>query len=339
MQLSEFDVPFDSSLIADHPVEPRDQARLLWSPLQGGPCLHRTVADLPVLLRPGDLLVVNDTKVLAARLTGRKRPGGGRVELLLVREVEPDTWEVLLKGRIHPGTAIDFEAEISAVVVGSGPSGTLVKFTANRPMRELIGTIGAMPLPPYIKRAPTDRDRTWYQTIFAREEGSIAAPTATLHFTERLRTALRDGGVELAAITLHVGPATFRPVTVEKVEEHVMLPEHLAIDEETARAVNRAKAEGRRVVAVGTTVVRALEAAIDENGLVRPGAGDTNLFILPGYRFRVVDGLMTNFHLPRTTLVMLVAAFAGLERIREVYGEAVRERYRFYSYGDAMLLL
>jgi S-adenosylmethionine:tRNA ribosyltransferase-isomerase len=327
MLLSEFDVPFDSSLIADHPVEPRDQARLLLAPRPGGPCSHRTVADLPALLSPGDLLVVNDTKVLAARLTGRKRPGGGRVELLLVRELEQDTWEVLLKGRIHPGTEMDLAAGVTAAVVSSGPSGTVVKFTASRPMRELIGAIGTIPLPPYIKRAPSDRDRTWYQTIFARDEGSIAAPTATLHFTERLRTALRDRGVELATITLHVGPATFRPVTTEKVEEHVMLPERLA------------KGEGRRVVAVGTTVVRALEAAADDKGLVQSKTGETGLFILPGYRFRCVDGLMTNFHLPRTTLIMLVAAFAGLERIREVYGEAVRERYRCYSYGDAMLVL
>jgi len=339
MQLAEFDVPFDPALIADRPADPRDQARLLVVPKSGGPSAHRKVADLPSLLKSGDLLVVNDTKVLAARLPGSKRPGGGKVELLLIRELEPETWEVLLKGKIRAGAIIDLPGGASATVRGSGPSGTIVTFAGARPIRALLQDVGLMPLPPYIKRAPTDQDRAWYQTIFAQAEGSIAAPTASLHFTESLRAALREQGVGMATVTLHVGPGTFRPVSAERIEDHTMLPERVHVSDEAAQAIRRTKASGGRVVAVGTTVVRTLEASGGEAGMVRPMTGDTALFITPGYRFRAVDALMTNFHLPRTTLVMLVAAFVGLGRLREVYAEAIQEKYRFYSYGDAMLIL
>lgn len=339
MQLAEFDCPFDPSLIAERPVEPRDQARLLVAPRSGGSLAHQKVTDLPALLDPGDLLVVNDSRVLAARLSGRKRPGGGRVELLLVRPLGPDTWEVLLKGRMRQGQIIDLDTRTSVTVLAQGPTGCTVRFSSAQPASDVMGRIGQMPLPPYIKREPVEQDRTWYQTIFAKPEGSIAAPTASLHFTEGLRAALRERGIGLATVTLHVGPGTFRPVTADRVEDHVMLPERFDVPAATADAIMQAKAAGKRVVAVGTTVVRALEASAGEAGTVRPMSGDTALFITPGYRFRVVDALMTNFHLPRTTLVMLVAAFVGLERLREVYAEAVRERYRFYSYGDAMLIL
>lgn len=339
MQLAEFDLPFDASLVAEHPVEPRDQARLLVAPRSGGALAHKKVTDLPGLLAPGDLLVVNDSRVLAARLSGRKRPGGGRVELLLVRPLGPDTWEALIKGRMKPGQVIDLDARTSVTVLAQGPAGCTVRFSSAQPVSDVMNRLGRMPLPPYIKREPVEQDRTWYQTIFARPEGSIAAPTASLHFTEGLSAALRARGIGLATVTLHVGPGTFRPVTADRIEDHVMHPERFEVSEATVEAIKRAKASGGRVVAVGTTVVRSLEASAGEAGQVRPMIGDTALFITPGYRFRVVDALMTNFHLPRTTLAMLVAAFVGLERLREVYAEAVREKYRFYSYGDAMLIL
>lgn len=339
MQLSDFDFPFDPALIADRPVEPRDEARLLVLHRGEASLAHKRILDLPALLTPGDLLVVNDTKVLAARLRGNKKPGGGTVEVLLVREREPGTWEVLLKGKIRPGTVIEFDQGLAAEVVGKDEAGTILRFAEGASLRSRLPQIGLMPLPPYIKRAPTERDRAWYQTIFAQSEGSIAAPTAGLHFTQRLLARLQAAGVGLATVTLHVGTATFRPVSVERVEEHVMAPEWMEVSGATAAKIRETKARGGRVVAVGTTVVRTLEAMSGEDGALRHGCGETRLFILPGHRFRVVDAILTNFHLPRTTLVMLVAAFGGLENVRAAYREAVREKYRFYSYGDAMLLL
>jgi S-adenosylmethionine:tRNA ribosyltransferase-isomerase len=294
---------------------------------------------LPSLLEPGDLLVVNDTKVLPARLTGRKRPGGGKVEMVLVRELAGDKWEVLLKGRVAPGQVIDLENGVSASVVQQGASGTIVQIGSTRPVREVIREIGQMPLPPYIKRAPTAEDQEWYQTVFACAEGAIAAPTAGLHFTETLLTALRRRGIGIATVTLHVGPGTFRPVVTERIEDHVMMPERFEVSAETAGLVQRTRSAGRRIVAVGTTVVRTLEAAAEPGGIVQPKQGETGLFITPGYRFRVADALMTNFHLPRTTLLMLVSAFVGVEQLKEAYQTAIEGRYRFYSYGDAMLIL
>jgi S-adenosylmethionine:tRNA ribosyltransferase-isomerase len=338
MLLSDFDFPFDPTLIAERPVEPRDQARLLVLARQGQQCAHRRIADLPLLLRGGDLLVVNDTKVLPVRVTGRRRPGGGKVELLFVKELKEHTWEVLLKGG-KVGQVIDLGTDAFCTVVESGPSKIEVHVTANKPVRQLFQTIGRMPLPPYIKRDPEDADRTWYQTRFASEEGSIAAPTAGLHFTDRLIESLQECGIGRTAVTLHVGPATFRPVKTLHVEDHRMLPEQVEISSEAAAAIMRTKSHGGRVVAIGTTVVRTLETAADETGLVNPYHGEATNYITPGYRFRVVDAMLTNFHLPRTTLLMLVSAFAGLERLRSAYDEAVQERYRFYSYGDAMLIL
>lgn len=291
------------------------------------------------MLRSGDLVVVNDTKVMAARLSGRKQPGGRRVDVLFVKELGGGIWEVLLKGRFRPGDAIELASQARAVVVDRSESRTTVRVESPQPFQEVMREIGCMPLPPYIKRAPTDADRAWYQTVFAREEGAIAAPTAGLHFTERLLASLRDRGVTLACVTLHVGPATFKPVTVDRIEEHRMGAEWIEVSVETAELVRRMKAAGGRVVAVGTTVVRALESATDPNGNIRPFRGETELYIVPGYRFRAVDVLMTNFHLPRTTLLMLVSAFGGHERMRAAYQEAINERYRLYSYGDAMLIL
>jgi S-adenosylmethionine:tRNA ribosyltransferase-isomerase len=338
MRLSEFDFPFDPSLIADRPVEPRDQSRLLVVTRDGGVCSHQRVRELPSLLEPGDLLVVNDTKVMPVRLQGRKRASGGHIEMVLVRSLGDDLWEALFEGRIKPGQVIELGQGASATVVEREFSRTTVQITSPVPVGELLSAIGHMPLPPYIKRMPTEADRRWYQTVFARAEGSIAAPTASLHFTEGLLVALRSAGIRISTLTLHVGPATFRPVTADRVQDHHMPPETFQVTEDTCHAVARAKTEGGRVVAVGTTVVRALEAAADAEGRVRPVDGQTNLYIFPGYRFRVVDSIMTNFHLPRTTLLMLVAAFLGRDRLVDVYREAVRERYRFYSYGDAMLI-
>ncbi len=338
MLLSEFDFPFDSSLIASKPVEPRDQARLLVVDRGSGCFFHRQVLDLPALLRPGDLVVVNDTKVLAARVSGRKQPGGRRVDVLFVKDLGGGLWEVLLKGRFRPGDAIELASQVRAVIEERSESRTTVRVESPRPFQEVMREIGRMPLPPYIKREPTVEDRIWYQTLFARQEGSVAAPTAGLHFTDRLVASLHEHGIMLATVTLHVGPATFKPVTVERIEDHPMGAEWLEVSAETAELLRRTKAAAGRVVAVGTTVVRALESAADSTGTIRPFRGETKLFIVPGYRFRAVDILMTNFHLPRTTLLMLVSAFAGIERVRAAYQEALNERYRMYSYGDAMLI-
>lgn len=338
MLLSEFDIPFDPSLIATEPVTPRDRARLLVVDRHGGPLRHQCVADLPQFLKPGDLLVVNDTRVLAARMMGRKRSGGGAVELLFVREIEPDLWEVLMKGTCRPGQIIDLEGNASAYVVERGAS-CVVRIESAVPVRELLRRVGRIPLPPYIKRQATAEDHTWYQTMFAREEGAIAAPTAGLHFTPRLIDTLRGKGIRLATITLHVGTGTFRPVTAEHVEDHRMDPEVVDVPTATVQTVRETKEAGGRVVAVGTTAVRALESAAREHGELRSFQGNTDMFIVPGYTFRVVDALMTNFHLPRTTLLMLVSALTGVELLREAYREAIQARYRFYSYGDAMLIL
>lgn len=339
MLLSEFDFPFDPSLIADHPMDPRDQARLLVVPKGGGACSHRRVADLPQFLTAKDLIVVNDTKVLPVRLNGRKKPGGGHVELTLVRPTKSDQgdrWEVLCRGT-KQSQVVELEGGATATVVEQGADGIIMAFSSSVPA--LLEKSGHMPLPPYIGREPTDQDRTWYQTLFAREAGAIAAPTAGLHFTERLLASLKQKGVRMAEITLHVGPATFRPVTAERIEEHRMGTERAELTPQTAAAINEAKQTGGRIVAVGTTVTRTLEAAAAADGTVNPMNGEVGLFITPGYRFKVVDVLMTNFHLPKTTLLMLVSAFAGLEPLREAYAQAVREKYRFYSYGDAMLVL
>ena len=337
MLLSEFDFPFDASLVADHPAEPRDQARLLVLPRGGGPCAHRRVANLPELLKANDLIIVNDTKVVPARLTGHKQPGGGHLELVLVKPVTTDQWEVLCKGSIKPGQVIELDGGATATVTEQESGRVVMQFSSSVPA--LLEKVGRMPLPPYIKREPTDQDRRWYQTLFAQREVAIAAPTAGLHFTDRLLAALKEKGVRTATVTLHVGPATFRPVTAERIEDHRMGTEWAELPSHTAAAINETKKAGGRIVAVGTTVVRTLESAVSVDGTVRPTKGEIGLFITPGYTFKVVDVLMTNFHLPRTTLLMLVSAFAGLEPLRAAYQEAVREKYRFYSYGDAMLIL
>jgi S-adenosylmethionine:tRNA ribosyltransferase-isomerase len=300
---------------------------------------HRRVDELPDLLHPGDLLVVNNTKVLAARVAGQKRPSGAEVEILFVKDLGDAVWEVLIKGTFRPGQILEMGAEAVAVVVERSAIRTTVRVESPIPVSEWLRQHGRMPLPPYMKRAPTDQDRAWYQTMFAEHEGAIAAPTAGLHFTPELLARLRQREVELRTVTLHVGVGTFKPVTVDQVEDHRMGVEWVEVGVETVCAIEQARATGRRIVAVGTTVVRALETAARADGQIRPYRGETDMFMTPGFPFKVVDALLTNFHLPRTTLLMLVSALTGTEFLRQAYAEAVRERYRFYSYGDAMLIL
>lgn len=338
MQLSEFNFPFDSSLIALEPVLPRDRAMLLVLTPSDRSLSHRRVADLPELLSPGDLLVVNDTKVRAARIVGRKRPSGKSVEILFVKPVAERDWEILMKGTWRAGQMIDIEGESKLTVLSREAGRTVVRIEGALPIPEFFQLYGRMPLPPYIKRLPTDQDRDWYQTVFAKDEGAIAAPTAGLHFTPALLARLANRNIEVAKVTLHVGIGTFKPVTVDRIEEHQMGAEWVDVGAETVRAIERTKQAGGKIVAVGTTVVRALESAAREQGDLRPYQGETRLFITPGFDFRVVDALVTNFHLPQTTLLMLVSAFAGVEFLREAYEEAVRTRYRLYSYGDAMFI-
>ena len=338
MQLSDFDFPFDPDLVALQPVIPRDRARLLLLNRHSSQLGHRHVSDLSELLEPGDLLVVNDTKVLAARVSGTKKPTRTPVEVLFVKDCGHDVWDIMVKGHFRVGQVIEFDAQSRATILKRDATGTQVKIDSAVPVMQLLREQGEMPLPPYIKRAATPEDHLWYQTLFAKKEGAIAAPTAGLHFTPELIECLDEREIKIATMTLHVGPGTFKPVSTERVEDHQMGGEMFEISEETASAIARTKQAGQRVVAVGTTVVRALETAAREKGQLVPMSGESRLFITPGFQFKVVDALMTNFHLPRTTLLMLVSAFAGVELVRKAYEEAVRERYRFYSYGDAMLI-
>ena len=339
MQLSDFDFPFDPSLIAAEPIMPRDRARLLTLNRHTQQLTHRHVADLPNLLKSGDLLVVNDTKVLAARVPGITRPTGKPVEVLFVRELCEGRWEIMVKGTFRVGYVIEFGQHARATIVKRDAMGTEVIVESPEPITRLFETHGMMPLPPYIKRAPAEQDHEWYQTVFAKQGGAIAAPTAGLHFTEELFERLDAAGITVVTVTLHVGPGTFKPVTTERIEDHQIGAERFTISEEAARAIQETKRASGRVVAVGTTVVRTLETVAEKNGAIVPMSGESRLFITPGFQFKVVDVLMTNFHLPRTTLLMLVSAFAGGEPIRRAYEEAVKEEYRFYSYGDAMLII
>ncbi len=339
MYLSEFDFPFDPALVALQPVSPRDRARLLLVDRARKQFAHQHVADLPGLLKPGDLLVVNDTKVMAARVPGIKKSTGTPVEVLFVRELGDRRWEIMVKGTFRVGQVIEFDQQSHATIVKRDATGTEIAVQSPVPVTQLFDERGVMPLPPYIKRIPTPEDHRWYQTVFAKREGAIAAPTAGLHFTEDLFQRLRQAAIDVATVTLHVGPGTFKPVTTEQIEDHQMGGEVFHVSEDTAKAIVKTKYAGGRVVAVGTTVVRTLETVMKEKGEMMPLSGESRLFITPGFEFKIVDAMMTNFHLPKTTLLMLVSAFAGIEPVRRAYEEAVKERYRFYSYGDAMLIL
>lgn len=342
MRIEEFDYTLPRSLIAQYPTPRRGESRLMVLDRTQSAIEHRSFADLPSYLRPGDLLVMNNTRVLPARLFGRKETGG-KVEVLLIPSWNGATgeWEVLIKnsGKVRSGARLRFGQEgygtLKEVKGGRGK----ISFFDEKPMGDLLQAFGHIPLPPYINRKdePIDRDR--YQTVIAEKDGSIAAPTAGLHFTRSTLQTLRDKGVKVASITLHIGPGTFTPVKTNEVEDHRMDREWVEISEETAAEIEQVKGRGGKVIAVGTTTVRALESFSDREGRIRPGREYVTLFIRPSYRFRVIDGLVTNFHLPRSTLILLVSAFAGRDFVLRAYQEAVDSKYRFYSYGDAMLIL
>ena len=340
MRVDLFDFDLPAELIALRPAKPRDSARLLQ--VQGDEISDRTVLDLPTLLRPGDTLVLNDTRVIPAQLEGRK--GDARIGATLHKREGVREWWAFVRNakRLRIGDTIEFGGGVSASVADRNDEGAmLLQFDGNEPVEVLLDRAGRMPLPPYIaSRRPADEsDRDDYQTMFARQDGAVAAPTAALHFTPRLIDALEAHGVRRETLTLHVGAGTFLPVKAEDTSEHRMHADWGQIDAETAERLNAMKASGGRLIAVGTTSLRLLESAADANGTIHPFEGDTAIFITPGHRFKAVDGLVTNFHLPKSTLFMLVSAMMGLDVMKSAYAHAVNEGYRFYSYGDASLLL
>lgn len=338
LKLADFDYDLPESLIAQEPAAQRDQSRLMVIRRGSSSIDHRIFSDIEEYLVPGDLLVLNDTKVFPCRLLAKK-PHGGKAEIFLLSEKETNLWDALVKGA-GKGKRLSLASGIEAEISGEREDGVLtVRFLGIRDIRDVLPEIGKTPLPPYIKRDPSETDRERYQTVYAKQAGAVAAPTAGLHFTDELLKKLVDRGIEFATVTLHVGPGTFQPVRVENITEHRMLAEQYSISEKAAESINKARAEGRRVIAIGTTSVRTIESATGPHDEVIPGEGTSYLFIYPGFRFRVIDGMITNFHLPKSTLLMLVSAFAGRERILSAYRTAVKERYRFYSYGDAMMIV
>lgn len=341
MKLSDFDYDLPEELIAQEPAPRRDESRLMVLFRREDKIEHRLFRDVVDYLSPGDVLVLNDTRVIPARLTGKKVNGGGEVEVLLLKRLDRERWEALVRPgrRLPPGARLVFgDGLVEGLVEETTETGgRVISFFSSVPFREVLFRLGKMPLPPYVKKYPDDPQR--YQTVYARQEGSAAAPTAGLHFTTELIDKIQSMGIEPIRVLLHVGLGTFRPVRVEDITRHHMHAEYYEITPEAAQAINLARARGGRVIAVGTTTTRCLETAATGEGQVRPGAGWTDIFIYPGYRFKAIDGLVTNFHLPRSTLLMMVSAFAGREKILHAYRTAVQMRYRFFSFGDAMLIL
>lgn len=341
MLVSQFDFDLPKELIAQRPVEPRDASRLLVLERRTGAIADRRFSDIVEYLWPGDLLVLNNTRVIPARLFGQT-VNGGRIELLLLRRIDSSSWEVLARParKAKPGSTLMIDSHRVLVVARRTDGVRIVKFDPADDLENLLQRSGQLALPPYIAEPCLNPDR--YQTVYAERAGAVAAPTAGLHFTVELLARIRQLGVETAFVTLHAGLGTFRPVVAANVEEHQMHPEEFELDEETAARVNRARSEGRRVVCVGTTTVRVLEGRARhtvQGWQVEPGRGEMNLYIYPGYEWKVCGALVTNFHLPRSTLLMLVAAYAGLEQVRAAYRYAIEQRYRFYSFGDAMLIV
>lgn len=339
MKTSDFFYELPPELIAQTPVEPRDSSRMLVLSKQTGELAHTHFNSLGEYLRAGDCLVLNDTRVLPARLYGTKQDTGAVVEFVLLKQKELYVWEVLAgpgkKAKV--GTSFKFSDDLSCEVIDVLPDGNrLVRFDCNGDFYTVLDKVGQMPLPPYIKEKLKDRER--YQTVYSRELGSAAAPTAGLHFTKEMLTALREKGIDIAYVTLHVGLGTFRPVKVDNIKEHKMHTEHYSISAEAAEKINRAKKNGGRVICVGTTSCRTLESAMTKFGEIKECSDDTGIFIYPGYTFKCMDALITNFHLPESTLIMLVSAFAGYENTMNAYRTAVEERYRFFSFGDAMFI-
>lgn len=341
MKTSDFYFDLPQELIAQDPLDDRSASRLLHLDKVSGEIEHRHFRDILEYLNPGDCLVVNDTKVIPARLYGRKVETDAVIELLLLKRRDNDIWETLVKPgkKAKPGTVISFgEGLLTGEIIDIVEEGNrLIRFSYEGIFEEILDQLGEMPLPPYITHKLQDKNR--YQTVYAKHEGSAAAPTAGLHFTKELLQQVQDKGVNIAHVTLHVGLGTFRPVKVEDVTDHHMHSEFYIVEEDQAKLINETKKNGKRVIAVGTTSCRTLESATDESGLLRSGSGWTEIFIYPGYDFRMIDGLITNFHLPESTLLMLVSALAGKAHIMRAYEDAVEERYRFFSFGDAMLIL
>jgi len=339
MKVSEFNYNLPEELIAQTPIEKRDMSRLMVLDKENKTIEHKVFKDILDYLEEGDCLVINNTKVLPARLYGKKETGAN-VEFLLLNNIEGDVWECIVRpgNKLHVGTTVSFgEGLLKADILEVMEGGTRkVKFNYNGIFNEILDKIGLMPLPPYIHEELKEKDR--YQTVYARHQGSSAAPTAGLHFTEELLEKVKEKGVQITKVTLHVGIGTFRPVKVEDVESHHMHSEHYYIKQEEADKINKAKENGKKVIAVGTTSCRVLESVADEQGKVKEIEGDTSIFIYPGYKFKCVDNLITNFHLPESTLIMLVSSLAGKDFIMEAYEQAVKEKYRFFSFGDAMLI-
>lgn len=341
MKTSDFYYDLPKELIAQDPLEDRSSSRLLHLSMKDGSMEHRHFTDILDYLKEGDCLVINDTRVIPARLYGHKEETGALIEILLLKRSENDIWECLVKPgkKARPGAKITFgdgilKGEIIDVV---DEGNRLIQFHYDGIFEEILDQLGEMPLPPYITHKLKDKNR--YQTVYAKNDGSAAAPTAGLHFTKELLEQVKAKGVNIAHVTLHVGLGTFRPVKVDDVEQHHMHSEFYMVEEDQAKLINDTKKQGGRVISVGTTSCRTLESATDENGILRAGSGWTEIFIYPGYRFKMIDGLITNFHLPESTLMMLVSALAGKEHIMAAYEEAVRQKYRFFSFGDAMLIL
>jgi S-adenosylmethionine:tRNA ribosyltransferase-isomerase len=339
LRLSDFDFDLPEALIAQDPAPERDRSRLMVLDRKAGGIEHRVFSEIGDYLVPGDLLVLNDTKVFPCRLLATK-PGGGKAEIFLLSEQGPNLWFALVKGGAGAGKRLSLASGAEAEIIREHADGTrTVRFHNVGDVREVLHAIGRVPLPPYIRRDPLERDRERYQTVYAAHEGAVAAPTAGLHFTRELLKKLENAGIESVTVTLHVGAGTFQPVRTTMINDHRMLPERYSISEHAASSIGRARAEHRRVIAVGTTSVRTIETSARKNGVVVPGEGSSELFIYPGFRFAVTDGLITNFHLPKSTLLMLVSAFAGREQMLSAYRTAVAKKYRFYSYGDAMLVI
>ena len=341
MKVAAFDYYLPEKLIAQQPIYPRDASRLLVLDRNRGRLEHRVFTDIVAYLKAGDVLVLNDTRVIPARLYGCKRDTGGKIEVVLLKRLSVHRWEVLVNPgrRVKTGGEIVFgNGELTAKVLDKTEvGGRILEFQFQGVFEELLDKLGSMPLPPYIKEHLEDQER--YQTVYSRVEGSSAAPTAGLHFTPQLLAEIRQKGIQVVCLLLHVGLGTFRPVKSETVEEHVMHSEYYEVSEEAAEQINTAREKGGRIVAVGTTTVRTLETVSSKEGTVLPAAGWTDIFIYPGYRFKAVDALLTNFHLPKSTLLMLVSAFAGTDKVKVAYDTAVENQYRFFSFGDAMLII
>ncbi|MBP2032497.1 S-adenosylmethionine:tRNA ribosyltransferase-isomerase [Clostridium algifaecis] len=340
MKITEFDYYLPKELIAQYPLQKRDEARLMVLDKKTGNIEHKVFKDVIDYIEPGDCLVLNDTRVLPARLIGSKEGSGGKMEILLLKRLPDGTWETLVKPgkRAKVGSRFDFgDGELKAEIVEVKEDGNrIVKFEYEGIFEEVLDRLGQMPLPPYIKEKLEDKEM--YQTVYSKEEGSAAAPTAGLHFTKELLKKIEDKGVIIAFLTLHVGLGTFRPVKVENIEDHDMHSEYYSMTKETADKINKAKESGHRIISVGTTSCRTLETIGYENGRVKEQSGWTDIFIYPGYKYKVVDNLITNFHLPESTLIMLVSALCGRDKIMNAYKIAVDEKYRFFSFGDAMFI-